>query len=94
MIWFGCIAPWSVSSRRIVTSVIEPAPWWPRIGIPLIFEMSTLSPVLPAASVPFWPAPHTSPETEGSSPEPDRNSSAARTRRSTSPAWMSRRPQA
>ena len=36
-------------------SVIEPAPWWPWIGMPLIAEMSTLSPVAPAASTPSEP---------------------------------------
>jgi hypothetical protein len=37
--------PWSVSSRWIVTSVIEPGPWWPVIVIPLIAPMSTAVPV-------------------------------------------------
>ena len=44
MIWCGFIVPCSVSSRRIVMSVIEPAPWWPRIGMPLIAAMSTALP--------------------------------------------------
>ena len=44
MIWCGFIVPWSVSSRRIVMSVIEPGPWWPRIGMPLIAAMSTALP--------------------------------------------------
>jgi hypothetical protein len=44
MIWWGFIVPCSVSSRRIVMSVIEPAPWWPRIGMPLTFAMSTALP--------------------------------------------------
>ena len=33
MIWAGFIVPCSVSSRRTAMSVIEPLPWWPRIGI-------------------------------------------------------------
>ena len=45
MIWWGFIVPCSVSRRRIVMSVIEPAPWWPRIGMPLIAAMSTALPV-------------------------------------------------
>ena len=44
MIWWGFIVPCSVSSRRMVMSVIEPGPWWPRIGIPLIAAMSTALP--------------------------------------------------
>ena len=44
MIWVGCIGPWSVSSLRIVSSVIEPRPWWPRIGVSLILAMSTALP--------------------------------------------------
>ena len=44
MIWCGFIEPCSVSRRRIVMSVIEPGPWWPRIGMPLIAAMSTASP--------------------------------------------------
>ena len=45
MICAGFIVPWSVSSRRFVMSVIEPSPWWPRIGMPLIRAMSTALPV-------------------------------------------------
>ena len=45
MIWWGTNSPCSVSSARIVRSVIVPAPWWPAIGMPLIAEMSTASPV-------------------------------------------------
>ena len=41
MIWCGFIVPCSVSSRWIVSSVIEPGPWWPRIGMPLTAAMST-----------------------------------------------------
>ena len=44
MIWCGFIVPCSVSRRRIVMSVIEPGPWWPRIGMPLIVAMSTALP--------------------------------------------------
>ena len=44
MIWWGFMVPCSVSSRRMVMSVIEPGPWWPRIGIPLIAAMSTALP--------------------------------------------------
>ena len=36
----------------MVMSVIEPAPWWPWIGMLLILEMSMLEPVAPAASTP------------------------------------------
>ena len=45
MIWCGFIVPCSVSSRWIVSSVIEPAPWWPTIGTPLMAAMSTAVPV-------------------------------------------------
>ena len=45
MIWCGFIVPWRVSRRWIVRSVIEPGPWWPRIGMPLIAAMSTAVPV-------------------------------------------------
>ena len=45
MIWCGFIVPCRVSSRWIVSSVIEPGPWWPRIGTPLIAAMSTAVPV-------------------------------------------------
>ena len=61
------------------------------------FALSTDAPVAPAASTPveavrLWP--HSSPEIVGSRPEADRNSITAMIRRSISPAWMSRRPQA
>ena len=45
MIWCGFIVPWRVSRRWIVRSVIEPLPWWPTIGMPLIAAMSTALPV-------------------------------------------------
>ena len=45
MIWCCVIEAGSVSSLRIVVSVIEPGPWCPVIGVPLISEMSTASPV-------------------------------------------------
>src|SRR5947199_129444 len=45
MIWCGFITPCSVSSRRTAMSVIDPGPWWPRIGMPSILAMSTASPV-------------------------------------------------
>ena len=45
MIWCGFIVPCRVRSRWIVISVMEPAPWWPRIGMPLIAAMSTAVPV-------------------------------------------------
>ena len=45
MIWCGFIVPWRVSRRWIVTSVIEPEPWWPMIGTPLIAAMSIAVPV-------------------------------------------------
>ena len=63
----------------------------------LIFEISSELPVAPAALVDAvlassaWP--HSSAETDGSRPEAERNSIVASTRRSISPAWMSRRPQ-
>ena len=44
MICAGFIVPRSVSSSRIVASVIEPAPWLPMIGTPLIAAMSTAVP--------------------------------------------------
>ena len=44
MIWAGLIVPCSVSRRRTAMSVIEPLPWLPRIGMPLIFAMSTALP--------------------------------------------------
>ena len=44
MIWWGFIVPWSVSRLRIVMSVIEPSPWWPTIGVPLMAAMSTALP--------------------------------------------------
>jgi hypothetical protein len=95
MIWWGFIVPWSVSRRRIVMSVMEPAPWWPMIGIPLIAAMSTALPeecseMLPEAVRKPWP--HFSDETVGLRPEAVRNSSVARTRRSTVPDARSRRP--
>jgi hypothetical protein len=96
MIWSGAIAPWSVSSRRIALSAIDPAPWFPRIGVPLIFEMST---PLPDACWEMLPlsvcvrCPQRSDDTVGRRPLADRNASVASTRRSTTPAWMSRRPQ-
>ena len=53
MIWCGLIVPCSVSRRRIVMSAIEPSPWWPRIGIPLIFAMSTALPDECAETLPL-----------------------------------------
>ena len=45
MIWFGVSVPCSVSSLRIVVSVIEPAPWVEgEIGLPLMAAMSTALP--------------------------------------------------
>ena len=79
-------------------SVIEPAPWWPWIGMLLIFEMSTLDAGRAGgvdagrAVCRLWP--HSRPVTVGSRPEADRNSIVAEDRRSIRPAWMSRRPQA
>ena len=77
-------------------SVIEPSPWWPRIGIPLIFAMSTALPVqwcetLPEAVKYEWP--QVSEVTVGRSPLAARNSSVASTRRSIREPSMSRRPQ-
>ena len=47
MIWRGLAVPCSVNSRRTVMSPIEPTPWWPRIGMPLIFfATSTALPAL------------------------------------------------
>ena len=95
MISSGLKVPWRVSRRRIVTSVIEPLPWWPLIATPLIFERSTEEPLEPAesTSLELVFAPQASPETVGFSPEAARNSTTASTRRSISPASMSRRPQ-
>ena len=53
MICAGCIAPWSVRSFRTVISVISPLPWWPRIGVPLIAEMSTALPELWCETLPL-----------------------------------------
>ena len=53
MICAGCIAPWSVMSFRTVVSVISPLPWWPRIGVPLIAEMSTALPELWCETLPL-----------------------------------------
>ena len=95
MIWCGFIEPCSVSSLRIVVSVIEPGPWWPTIGVPLISEMSTASPVECSETLPSVVSsecPHFSAETVGFSPETARNSSVASTRRSICPVWMSWRP--
>ena len=33
-----------MSRRWIVASVIEPGPWWPAIGMPLMAAMSTALP--------------------------------------------------
>ena len=33
-------------------SVIDPGPWWPRIGMPLIAAMSTASPMLCSDTLP------------------------------------------
>ena len=55
-------------------SVIEPWPWWPLIGMPLIAEMSIDDPLAPAESTPPWPvapSPHARPDTVGSRPEAD-----------------------
>ena len=61
MIWCGGIVPWSSISRRTVCSVIPPGSWWPRIGMPLIFAMSTALPELCSETLPelvrkLWPA--------------------------------------
>jgi hypothetical protein len=45
MICAGSIVPWRVSRRWIAISVIEPLPWWPMIGMPLIAAMSTALPL-------------------------------------------------
>jgi hypothetical protein len=45
MICAGFIVPCRVSRRRTARSVIEPLPWWPRIGVPLILAMSTALPL-------------------------------------------------
>ena len=52
MIWCGCIVPWRRISRRTVCSVMPPASWWPRIGMPLIFAMSTALPELCSETLP------------------------------------------
>ena len=95
MIWSGFIVPCSVSRRCTVSSVIEPLPWWPRIGMPLILAMSTALPdecweMLPDVGQSEWP--HLSVETVGRRPEAARNSSVASTRRSIWPVRMSSRP--
>ena len=75
--------------------MIEPLPWLPRIGIPLISAMSIASPVecslmLPPDVYTLWP--HLSEVTVGLKPLPARYSSAARTRWSIWPVRMSARP--
>jgi hypothetical protein len=46
MIWCGFIVPWSVSSRWIVRSVIEPGPCVAGVIVmPLIAAMSTALPL-------------------------------------------------
>jgi hypothetical protein len=52
MIWSGFTVPCNVSRRRIVMSAIEPSPWWPMIGMPLIFAMSTAPPAECADTLP------------------------------------------
>ena len=95
MIWSGFIVPWSVSRRRIVMSVIEPEPWWPTIGMPLTAAMSTALPdecwdTLPDLVRKEWPQCRL--VIVGFRPLAARNSIVARTRRSTPPDLMSRRP--
>jgi hypothetical protein len=46
------MVPWSRMSRRTACSVIPPTSWWPRIGIPLIFAMSTALPELCSDTLP------------------------------------------
>src|SRR3954463_12066857 len=65
-------------------SVIEPGPWWPRIGMPLMAAMSTAVPVECSLTLPdvvMRPWPHSSELTVGFRPLAARNSSVARTRR-------------
>ena len=52
MICAGFIVPCRVSSLRTVMSVIEPAPWLPRIGMPLILAMSIALPEECAETLP------------------------------------------
>ena len=52
MIWWGFIVPCSVSRRWMTRSVIEPLPWLPRIGMPLIAAMSTAVPVVCSETLP------------------------------------------
>ncbi len=49
-IWWGTNSPRSVSSVRIVVSVIDPEPWWPATGTPLICEIVTASPMCSAGT--------------------------------------------
>ena len=44
MIWSGWSVPCRRIRRRTVWSAIPPDSWWPRIGTPLTFEMSTALP--------------------------------------------------
>ena len=97
MIWCGFIVPWSVSSRRIVMSVIEPSPWWPRIGMPLIAAMSTALPeecseTLPDVGVVAVAAAQRADRRLQAATRRGTRASPARGGRST-PARMSRRPQ-
>ena len=42
--WSGVIVPWSSRTSRTSDSVIEPGPWLPSTGMPLIWAMSTALP--------------------------------------------------
>jgi hypothetical protein len=44
MIWLGAIEPWSCIRSRTSASVIDPGPWFPSTGRPLIWAMSTAFP--------------------------------------------------
>ena len=72
MIWSGAIVPCRRISRRTVCSVMPPGSWWPRIGMPLIFAMSTALPeewwdTLPELVKKPWP--HLSEVTVGLRPD-------------------------
>ena len=85
MIWSGFIVPCSVSSRWIVSSVIEPAPWLPtdRDAVDRGDVDRVAGRVLGhVARGRQEPWPHLSEVTVGRRPEAARNSSVASTRRS------------
>ena len=97
MIWCGRIDPCSSIRRRTVCSAIPPLSWCPRIGVPLIAEMSTALPEECSEMLPDEvrsECPDFRQLTVGRSPDSARYSSVASTRRSIWCVLMSFRPPA